>query len=62
MIDNKYKPWLIEINTNPCLEVVGTVLSRIIPNLIEQTLRIAVDPIFPPPAHWPRSKKHLIPE
>ena len=21
IIDNKFKPWLIEINTNPCLEV-----------------------------------------
>ena len=26
MIDNNYKPWLIEINTNPCLEVSCPVL------------------------------------
>lgn len=35
MVDQNYKPWLIEINTNPCLEVTGLVLGRIIPQLIE---------------------------
>ncbi len=35
MIDSNFKPWLIEINTNPCLETSGMVLNRIIPNLVE---------------------------
>ena len=26
MIDINFKPWLIEINTNPCLETSGSVL------------------------------------
>lgn len=26
MIDNQFKVWLIEVNTNPCLEESGTLL------------------------------------
>ena len=51
MIDEDLKPWLIEVNTNPCLEVCCPLLSRIISHLIENTLRIAIDPMFPPPLH-----------
>ena len=36
-------------------------MARFIPNLIENTFRIAVDPIFPPPT-FPKNKKHLIPD
>jgi len=31
MIDNNLKPWLIEVNTNPCLEICCPLLSSIIP-------------------------------
>ena len=31
MLDSNFKPWLIEVNTNPCLEVSGMVLAKIIP-------------------------------
>lgn len=49
MIDEDFKPWLIEVNTNPCLELSSPLLARIIPNLIENTFRLTVDPLFPPP-------------
>lgn len=39
MIDEGLKPWLIEINTNPCLELSSPLLMKIIPELIEQTFR-----------------------
>lgn len=32
MIDDLFKVWLIEINTNPCLEQSAPLLSRIIPS------------------------------
>ena len=35
IIDLDFNIWLIEVNTNPCLEIGGAVLSKIIPNLIE---------------------------
>ncbi len=67
MIDEHCKPWLIEVNTNPCLEISSPLLARMIPAMIENSLksapsffRIAVDPLFPPPP-CPPSKKPLYP-
>lgn len=34
MIDKEFKPWLIEINFNPCLEINCPVLTRIIPTMV----------------------------
>lgn len=49
MIDENFKAWLIEVNTNPCLEISSALLSKIIPNMIDNAFRIALDPLFPPP-------------
>ena len=54
MIDSNFKPWLIEVNTNPCLEVGGCVLAKIIPSLVDNVFRVALDPIYPPPLQWPK--------
>ena len=59
MIDENLKPWLIEVNTNPCFELSSPLLGRLIPKMAENACKIAVDPLFPPPP-WPNSKKHLI--
>lgn len=61
MIDNNFKPWLIEINTNPCLEVNCLPLQKIIPSMIENAFRIAVDSIFPPPLNYSSTYKYNIP-
>lgn len=60
MIDDVFQPWLIEINTNPCLDTSSPVLQRIIPNLIEDTFKLCLDPLYPPPAIWPASRKYEI--
>lgn len=49
MLDDKLNPFLIEANSNPCLEVDGNVLGRVIPRMVENVIRVAVDPVFPPP-------------
>lgn len=49
MIDSDFKVWLIEINTNPCLELSCSYLSKIIPEMLDNSFRIALDPLFPPP-------------
>jgi hypothetical protein len=69
MIDENYQPWLIEINTNPCLELSCPLLSRLIPSVVENTFkydvllyRICLDPFFPPPEDWNTSKKNFLPD
>lgn len=49
MIDEDFQVWLIEANTNPCLETGCAFLSRIIPACLENTLCLVLDPLFPPP-------------
>ena len=62
MIDEDYKVYLIEVNTNPCLEVSSTLLARLIPNMLENVAKIAVDPIYPPPeeSKWTGGRKDTV--
>ena len=46
LIDSKGKVWLIEINTNPALDFSGSLLSRIIWHMMENSLAIAIDPFL----------------
>lgn len=39
MIDGDMKPYLIEINTNPCLELSSPLLATLIPALLEETFK-----------------------
>lgn len=39
MIDEQLNVWLIEVNTNPCLEMSCPILMKIIPTLIENTFQ-----------------------
>ena len=48
MIDENFKVFLIEANTNPCLEICSPLLARIIPELLDNSLRIAIDPLYQP--------------
>lgn len=56
MIDEDFNTWLIEVNNNPALTLCSPLLARIIPQMLENAIRIAVDPMFPPPSDPPKSK------
>jgi hypothetical protein len=39
--------WLIEVNTNPCIEESSELLKILIPRMIEDMLKLTIDRIFP---------------
>jgi len=38
MLDHDFNMWLIEVNTNPCLEVSSPLLKMLLPRMIEDML------------------------
>ena len=46
MMDEDKNVYLLEINTNPGLEISSKIISILVPRMIEDTLRITVDEIF----------------
>lgn len=46
MLDEDMNLSLIEVNTNPCLDTPCILLQRIILQVLDQTLKIAVDPFL----------------
>ena len=49
MVDQNLKCWLIEVNTNPCIEVNCKVLANIVPQMLDNALTIGLDALVPPP-------------
>lgn len=48
LVDASFKPFLIEVNTNPCLELSSHSLERLIPRMLENMFRVALDTLFRP--------------
>lgn len=48
MIDNSYNSWLIEVNTNPCLDESSALLKSYLPRMVDDAFRLTLDQIFPP--------------
>ena len=53
IIDEEFKVWLIEINTNPCLEESSKLLKMLLPRMIsnlhliiDDALKLSVDLVF----------------
>jgi len=49
MLDESFKVYLIEVNTNPCLETSCPLLQKIITDVVDTGLKVALDPLYPPP-------------
>lgn len=62
MVDEQLNVFLIEVNTNPCLELSSPLLARVIPGMLEHAFRLGLDPLFPPPAHYSNNSKYLAPD
>ena len=59
ILDEDLNTVLIEVNTNPCLELSCPLLARLIPNMLENALKLSLDSQFLPPEHF-SSKKAFI--
>jgi hypothetical protein len=50
MLDQSFKPWLIEVNTNPSIELSSPLLAQLIPRMLDDAFKLTVDQIFKRPA------------
>ena len=48
LIDADLGAWLIEVNTNPCLEEPSKILTAYLHRMINDALKLTVDLAFPP--------------
>ena len=48
MIDEELRPWLIEVNTNPCLEETSALLRQLLPRMIDDAFKLTLDVYLPP--------------
>ena len=46
LIDEDFNLWLIEVNTNPCLEESSALLQMYLPRLVNDMLKLTVDPLY----------------
>lgn len=56
MLDDDFKPYLIEVNSNPSLECSCALLTKLFSEMIDNTFRIVLDPLFPPPPGFSQKK------
>ena len=50
MIDEDYRTWLIEINTNPHLGTPSKEMAKLVPRMINEVIHLTVDQVFKPAA------------
>jgi hypothetical protein len=49
LIDEDFRTWLIEVNTNPYFGIPNTFIKGLLPQMIDHMIEIILDPLFPPP-------------
>ena len=59
MIDDEFKTYLIEVNTNPCLELSCPLLARLVPTMLENALKVGLDGQFMPPENFSSKKAYI---
>ena len=47
ILDEDFNSYLIEVNTNPCLEESSDLLKMLLPRMIEDMLKLTIDVKFP---------------
>ena len=48
LIDEDFRVWLIEVNTNPYFGIANEYIADLLPKMIDDMMKLVVDPIYPP--------------
>ena len=61
LIDNDFRTWLIEVNTNPYLGIPNDFIKGLLPDMLDNMLSIVLDEKFPPsiPSNVTNDFKHI---
>ena len=46
IVDNMFKPWILEINSNPGLGISSPVIAKLVPRMIDDAFRLTIDKVF----------------
>ncbi len=46
ILDDEFRPYLLEVNTNPGLEESSPLIKMLVPRMIDDALRLTVDDVF----------------
>ena len=46
IIDNNFKPWILEINNNPGLAISSPLIEKLIPRMLDDAFRLTIDKVF----------------
>jgi hypothetical protein len=46
LIDEDFRVWLIEVNTNPYLGIPNEYIKTLLPTMVDDLFKIVVDPVF----------------
>lgn len=46
MLDAAMNVWLIEVNTNPCIEESSKILEMLLPRMIDDMFKLTIDKVF----------------
>ena len=46
ILDNDFKPWILEINDNPGLCISSPIIAKLIPRMLDDAFRLTIDKVF----------------
>jgi Tubulin-tyrosine ligase family len=59
LIDEDFRVWLIEVNTNPYFGVKNAAMPNFIDNLVDDTFKLTLDKTFKVGGELPRGSENL---
>lgn len=60
ILDAEYNTWLIEANTNPCLEESSQILKMLLPRMLNDAFKLTIDLIYKPDKKHPFEQPYSV--